>query len=248
MGTSDRRLLTSHRAIREALSDPAGVALLYVSGSGPGATELARLAGEHGVRVHRVSRSELRRLAPDAHDCVLELSPKALAGVSRGLDTTLADAPADALVLVLDHVTDPQNFGAMLRSADLFGVHAVIAPGRRAAPLTAAVVQASAGTARYVSVITVPNLPSAIGTLQEHEFWVYAAEMGGHPAHEARLTGKVAVVMGSEGRGVSRLVAERADARIRIPIAGHADSLNVSVACGILLYEIRRQQGWLART
>lgn len=248
MAASERRILTSHRAIRESLARPDAGSVLYVSGSGPGATALTRLAGERGIATRRVSRSELRRIAPDAHDCALELSSEALAGAGRGLETVLGDAGPSALVLILDHVTDPHNLGAILRSADLFAANAVIVPGRRAAPLTAAAVQASAGTARHVPMVTVPNLAATVATLQEHDFWVYAAEMGGQRIQDSNLTGRVALIMGSEGKGVSRLLTERADARVRIPINGHADSLNVSVACGILLYEVRRQQGWLDRS
>lgn len=238
--------LTSHRAIREALDAGQGGAVLWIATDSARLAELTDRAMKGHVEVRRVSRKEVRARAPDAHDAALELARAPRRPVSS-LEEAFERADRDhGLLLVLDHITDPHNYGAVLRSADQFGVDAVVVPGRRAAPLSAVAVQSSAGTAHHVSIITVTNLAKAVASMQEAGFWVYAAEMSGEPAHRVRLTGRTALVMGSEGKGVSRLVAERADGLIRIPTGGHADSLNVSVASGILLYEIRRQQGWLA--
>jgi 23S rRNA (guanosine2251-2'-O)-methyltransferase len=246
MAANRSRYVASHRAIREELAAGNGVQLLVAGDSGA-AREIARLAGEAGVSIRRVGRAKLRDAAPGARDCALELPPGG-EPAAKSLEQLLSAADAETgLVVLLDHITDPHNYGAILRSADQFGVDAVIVPGRRAAPLSAVAVQSSAGTAEYVTVVTVPNLAAAVATIKEHGFWVYAAELGGGAAHRQRLSGKTAIVLGSEGKGVSRLVAERADAQVRIPMAGHADSLNVSVACGVLLYEVRRQQGWLDR-
>lgn len=241
--------LTSHRAIREALGSGSGD-LLLVSGNTGSVTGLIRLAEEAGVRVERVSRRRLLAHEPQARDCALRLGQASASAGGSQAPTTIeallsATTGKTALVLLLDHITDPHNYGAILRSADQFAVDAVIVPGRRSAPLSAVAMQASAGTAAHVAVITVANLAGAIAELQQGGFWVYAAEMGGEAVHRASLEGRTALVLGSEGGGVSRLVAERADAHVRIPMKGHADSLNVSVACGVLLYEVRRQQGWL---
>lgn len=219
---------------------------LYVTGGGGVSAELARAAREAGVDVRRVSRSQLRSLAADARDCALEP-----ASGTEGRSASLAEVLERSderfgLILVVDHVTDPHNYGAILRSADQFAVDAVVVPGRRSAPLSSVAIQSSAGTAPHVTIVTVTNLAAAVEAMQERGFWVYAAEMSGEPIHQTKLSGRTAVVLGSEGKGVSRLVADRADALVRIPTAGHADSLNVSVACGVALYEIRRQQGWLA--
>lgn len=237
-------LITSHRAIRESLAVHRGEGTLLVAGGAPRAEQLAQLARQAGVTVRRVTRTELRSRAPDAHDCALELPPlRPQTGLT--LDELLGSEAKTLLLVLLDHVTDPHNYGAILRSADQFSADAVIVPGKRSAPLSAVAVQSSAGTAEHVRIITVANLAATIERLQGHGVWVYVAAMDGSPAHGCDLTGRVAIVLGSEGRGVSRLVGERADGSIRIPTRGHADSLNVSVACGVLLYEIRRQQGWL---
>ena len=243
---SSGETLSSHRAIEESLPAAGPGSTLLVAGDTTRLARLIRIAESHHVPVRRVPRKQLRALAPDAHDCALQLARSDREQRNVRLEDVLADpARSPLLVLVLDHVTDPHNYGAILRSADQFGVDAVVVPGRRAAPLSAAAVQASAGTAAHVPVVTVPNVAAAVESLKRAEVWVYAAEMAGDPIHTASLTGRVAIVMGSEGKGISRLIGERADAHLRIPMQGHADSLNVSVACGVMLYEVRRQQGWL---
>jgi len=220
---------------------------LIVGSETPTARELSELARANGIALRRVSKRELSSFHPDARDVAVEVGePRAIhapATVAEAIARLAHEAPA--LVLVLDHVTDPHNLGAILRTADQFGADFVIVPGKRAAPLSAAAIEASAGTAQFVSRITVANLSAAIDELKRAEFWVYAAEMTGTPAHRCNLTGRVALVVGNEGKGVSRLVAERSDERVSIPRQGRADSLNVSVATGVLAYEVRRQQGWL---
>ncbi len=244
MATRSSDLLTSHRAIREALFKAGQGSTLLVSGDSPRLEQLLETARANGVAVRRLARNELRAIAPDAHDCALEFVGKRREHLS--LEDVLDGPETDSLlVLVLDHVTDPHNYGAILRSADQFGVDAVVVAGRRSAPLSAVAIQASAGTAPHVPIVTVANLASAIESMKQRNVWVYAADMDGEQAHRSNLSGRVAVVMGSEGKGVSRLIADRSDGHLRIPMGGHADSLNVSVACGVLLYEIRRQQGWL---
>jgi 23S rRNA (guanosine2251-2'-O)-methyltransferase len=164
-----------------------------------------------------------------------------------GLDEILA-AP-DPLVLVLDGVTDPRNLGAILRAADGAGASGVVIPKDRAAGVTAAAVKASAGASEHVRVARETNLRRAIDRMKKSGLWVYAAEgeaerEGGTPYYALDLTGPVALVLGSEGRGIRRLVREGCDGVGSIPMLGTVESLNVSVAAAILLYEARRQRGW----
>lgn len=146
------------------------------------------------------------------------------------------------VVLILDGITDPQNFGAILRSADMFSVDLVITPVRRSVQLNPTVVKVSSGAAQYVRVATVTNLVRAIQQLQEIGFWVYGADMGGDSLLSTTFNPKSAIVMGSEGDGIGRLVRESCDHMVSIPTKGHIDSLNVSVATGILLFETFRQR------
>jgi 23S rRNA (guanosine2251-2'-O)-methyltransferase len=152
-------------------------------------------------------------------------------------------ATPDPLVVVLDGVTDPHNLGAVLRVAEGAGASGVVIPKDRAAGVTAAAVKASAGASEHVPIARVINLRRAIDRMKEAGLWVYAAEVGGTPYTELDLTGPVGLVLGSEGRGMRRLVREGCDGAVSIPMLGAVGSLNVSVAAAVLLYEARRQRG-----
>jgi 23S rRNA (guanosine2251-2'-O)-methyltransferase len=144
----------------------------------------------------------------------------------------------------LDGVTDPRNLGAVLRAADGAGTSGVLIPKDRAVGVTPAAVKASAGASEHACVARVTNLRRAIDRMKEAGLWVYAAEAGGTPHTEIGLAGPVALVLGSEGRGVRRLIREGCDGTISIPMLGAVGSLNVSVAAAVLRYEARRQRGW----
>lgn len=144
------------------------------------------------------------------------------------------------LVLILDEVEDPHNFGAILRSCDAFGVDGVIIKSRNQVPLNMTVAKVSTGAVDYVKVAQVSNLSAAIKKLKENNFWVYAAEGSGSEDYsKVDYAGAVALVVGSEGRGISKLVLDNSDFVIKIPMTGHVNSLNVSVSVGILLSRIR---------
>jgi 23S rRNA (guanosine2251-2'-O)-methyltransferase len=144
-------------------------------------------------------------------------------------------------VLILDGITDPQNFGAILRVADGFAVDLVVIPEHESVGLTPAAIKASAGASEWVAVAEVTNLARAIETLKEKGFWVYAAAAVGGCADAIDFTGKVALVLGSEGKGVRRNVLEHSDRTVSIPMYGHVDSFNVATATAILCYEVARQ-------
>jgi 23S rRNA (guanosine2251-2'-O)-methyltransferase len=152
-------------------------------------------------------------------------------------------AASDPLVVVLDGVTDPHNLGAVLRVAEGAGASGVVIPKDRAVGVTAAAVKASAGASEHVPVARVTNIRRAIDRMKEAGLWVYAAEAGGTPYTELDLTGPVGLVLGSEGKGVRRLVREGCDGSVSIPMRGAVESLNVSVAAAVLLYEAGRQRG-----
>ena len=237
--------LTAYRSIDETLkAPPVGCALLVVQES-TRVAQIVRAARSHGIAVERVHKAELRRLAGEsARDCALRV-PRGHSGSAAILADIIAPAGVtSALIVILDHVTDPHNFGAILRSADQFHVDGVVIPDRRSADITPVVLQASAGSATKVPLVRVKNLVSAIETLKSASYWVYGADMTGVRADATDLAGRIALVMGAEGPGLSRLIRDRSDALVRVPAKGHADSFNVSVATGILLYEIRRQQNW----
>lgn len=240
------RRMTGFHAVEELLRSAKGGQIsgrILVSGTGgPRTKSIVELADKLGIPVERRPRDELDRLAPDNRGLVFEPSDDAAEdGNEIDLEGFLATLAEEALVLVLDHIEDPQNLGAILRSADVFAADLVLLPRRRAAPLSSAVARASAGALAHVPLATVPNLGAALRRLAAAGFWTYAADMGGEDLAAAELPARCAVVLGNEGSGVSRLLREECDAALSIPQAGHVDSLNVSAAAAIMLYEYRRR-------
>ena len=205
-----------------------------------GNEEVAKAAGVRGVEVKRASRQRVEELARGGvgQGVAARVEPYPYSGLGEILSTP------EPLVVVLDGVTDPRNLGAVLRAADAAGASGVVIPKDRAVGVTAAAVKASAGASEHVWVARVTNLRRALDTMKEAGLWVYAAEAGGAPYMELDLAGAVAFVLGSEGRGVRRLVREGCDGTVSIPMLGAVESLNVSVASAVLLYESRRRRGW----
>jgi len=160
------------------------------------------------------------------------------------LEELLSAVPKDQGLLVLcDSIEDPHNLGAIIRSAEAAGAQGVICPRRRSAPVGAVCYKASAGACAHLPLVRVPNLVQAAEQLKQAGFWLYAAEAGGQPATETPMADRsVALVIGSEGQGVSRLMTQTCDGIISLPMLGKVNSLNASVAGGILLYEVVRQR------
>lgn len=145
-------------------------------------------------------------------------------------------------IVLLDEIEDPHNFGAIVRTAECVGAHGVIIKNRNQAMVTATVVSSSAGATEYMRIARVTNLSKTIDELKEYGMWFACADMDGTDMCKTNLKGSLGLVVGNEGSGVSRLVREKCDFIVKIPMKGHIDSLNVSVATGILLYEINRQR------
>jgi 23S rRNA (guanosine2251-2'-O)-methyltransferase len=191
------------------------------------------------LRAPEVPDEELTRLAgsPDHQDVVAEVDPYPYADPERLLDDE------DALVVALDQVQDPQNLGAICRSAEAAGAAGVVVPERRSAAVTAAVCKASAGAVEHLPVARVTNLADWLLRAKERGAWVYgAAEEGETPYSDADLRGRVVLVLGSEGRGLRPRVATSCDALLSIPMRGRIGSLNVSAAAAVLLFEAVRQR------
>lgn len=145
-------------------------------------------------------------------------------------------------LVVCDGLEDPHNLGAIVRTAEASGAHGVIVPKRRSVGLTAAVYKASAGAVEYLPVARVTNIADTLRELKKRNIWVYGLDMDGAPWNRTDLRGAVALVVGSEGKGISRLAREQCDGIVSLPMYGQIESLNASVACGILLYEVARQR------
>lgn len=171
---------------------------------------------------------------------IVEVEPYNYCSVDEIIDSSREKQ--QPLILILDEIEDPQNFGAILRSADAFGVDGVIIKSRNQVPLNWTVAKVSTGAIEYVKVAQVSNLTNVITQLKDEGFWIYAADGNSEKTYEkVDYSGKVALIVGSEGRGISQLVMKNSDFIIKIPMYGHVNSLNVSVSTGILLSRIRNK-------
>lgn len=228
--------------IEEALKKRQFSGELLISKKNKRIEQIKTLAKKASVPVQELSEAELDRRCPGNKGFALWGKSKAKS-TEVDLDSFLRTFDKDnALIVILDGITDVHNYAAILRSADQFYADLVIIPSRRSASDNAVVSKVSSGANSWVPVATVSNLTRAMKQLNEKGFWVYGAHMEGESCDKLKLKGRTAIVMGSEGTGMSRIVREHCDAFISIPTEGHVDSLNVSVAAGVLMYEIRRQQ------
>jgi 23S rRNA (guanosine2251-2'-O)-methyltransferase len=206
--------------------------------------ELRERAQTAGVQVQSVAGEALAKLVGDvAHQGAVAAVRPLKAWDERDLLESLNQTAADPFLLILDGVTDPHNLGACLRTADAAGVHAVVIPKDRSASVDAVVRKVAAGAAEFVPVASVTNLARTIDLLKERGIWVVGTD-GEAPQtlYAADLKRPLALVLGAEGAGMRRLTRERCDFLVRIPMAGQIESLNVSVAAGVALFEARRQR------
>jgi 23S rRNA (guanosine2251-2'-O)-methyltransferase len=228
-------LIHGRNAVLEAARAGRVVKVYQASGLGhdPRLEELGRLA-----RIEVVPPDRLDVMAPGVHQGVAaELQPRR----DWPLKDLLATNPN--LLVALDSIMDPQNLGAILRSAEVAGAEGAIIPEHRSAPLSPAAVKASSGASELLRISHVSGLPSAVADVKRSGIWCVALDPRGEmPAWEFDFTQRVCLVVGSEGEGVHRLVRERCDARVRLPVKGHIASLNASAAAAALLYEVTRQR------
>jgi 23S rRNA (guanosine2251-2'-O)-methyltransferase len=243
-----REILYGRQPVREALR--AGHRHLYRlslagAGRGPVVDEITALARQAGVSIQRTDRRGLDALCAEANHqgVALEVSGYPYAALPDLLAVARERTEAPFLLL-LDHLQDPQNLGSLLRTAEAAGAHGAVIPRRRAASVTPAVVRASAGASEHLAVAQVTNLARTLAELKEAGLWIAGLE--GSPEaerlHEADLTGPLGLVVGSEGQGMARLIRERCDFLLSLPMRGQIESLNAAVAGAIALYEVRRQR------
>ncbi len=241
---SQRQLIHGFHAIVSRLRHhPESIQVIYLDETRKDrrAKDLLKSAEDKGVRVVMADGARVEEMARGKSQGVVALAdPIQLA---KDLDSVLEDLTEPALLLVLDGVTDPHNLGACLRSADAFGVHAVIAPKDRAAGLSAVAIKAASGAADSVPYLTVTNLARTLRELKERDILIVGTDDEAPGAvTDADFSGPAALVLGAEGSGMRRLTREHCDLLVRIPMFGQVESLNVSVSAGVCLYEARRQR------
>ena len=238
-------LVYGKNPVTELLKSGSGVdTVLIAEGMAPAvAAYYTAMAKEAGATVKRVHPNKLRLMTgTESHQGVAAFASEIEYATVEDL-LAAAKAKGEAPFLVLsDGIEDPHNLGAIIRTANLAGAHGVIIPKRRAVGLTAVVAKTSAGALNYTPVAKVTNLAATIEELKEKGLWFVCADMGGESMYRLNLKGPIGLVIGNEGEGVSRLVREKCDMIASIPMKGDIDSLNASVATGVLAYEIVRQR------
>ena len=236
-------LIIGRNPVREALRSGQPIDTVLLCGDGGSLREIRELAVQSGAVVKHVSEQKLNQIAEGGvHQgvaafgaCASYVSLEDLLEVSRQKNTK-------PFLILCDGIEDPHNLGAIIRTAETAGADGIVIPKRRSAALTPTVFKTSAGAASWLPVARVPNLPSAIDTLKKHNIWIYGTDMNGSLYTDTSFDGAVALVIGSEGDGISRLVKEKCDFLVKLPMLGKITSLNASVAAGIFMYEVLRQR------
>lgn len=241
----NENMIEGRNAVLEAFRSGKPVDKLFVLDGcqdGPVRT-IVREAKKHDTLVQFVDKERLTQLSQTGrHQGVIAYTAAYEYAQVEDMLALAKERGEDPFLILLDDIEDPHNLGAIIRTANLAGAHGVIIPKRRAVGLTATVAKTSAGAINYTPVAKVTNLTKTMKELKEKGLWFVCADMGGESMYKLNLTGPIGLVIGNEGEGVSRLVKETCDFVASIPMKGDTDSLNASVATGVLAYEIVRQR------
>lgn len=237
-------MIIGRNPVMEALKSGRDMEKLMIQkGAGGSMGKIMALAKSRGIIVRTVDKTTLDKTAGGgAHQGVIAF---ASAHEYATIDDILARAEErgeDPFVVILDELEDPHNLGAIMRTAECAGVHGIIISKRRASGITETVAKTSAGAVEYMPCARVANIGQAVDTLKKKGVWVYACDMGGTTYYDQNMEGAVALVIGNEGSGISRLVREKCDYCLSIPMVGKISSLNASNAAAILMYEVRKQR------
>ena len=240
----DGTLIEGRNAVWEALHSERQLDKLLVAQGAQGVGHIISAARAAGVPVQECDRRKLDKMSvTGSHQGVIALAAVREYVTVESILQTAADRGEAPLLVICDEISDPHNLGAILRTAECAGAHGVIIPKRRSAGLTAIVAKTSAGAVSYMPVARVANIPSLLKDLKKQGVWVFGTAADGNTTlYNADLKGPAAIVIGSEGDGMTRLVAENCDFLVSIPMKGQISSLNASAAAAILLYEAVRQR------
>ena len=244
----NRDIIAGRNPVTEALRSDRPIECLYVAkGELSGSVKvIAALAKEKKIPIKETDRKKLDYMTGGAaHQGVAAAASIKEYSSVDDIFKLAADRGEKPFIIVLDEIEDPHNLGAIIRTAECAGAHGIIIPKRRSASLNSTVGKSSAGAYEYVPVARVTNIVSAIEELKGRGCWVYGADMDGQTYCSCDLRGASALVIGSEGRGLGRLVREKCDAILSLPMKGRINSLNASVAAGVLMYEFSRQRSGL---
>ena len=238
-----QNMICGRNPVIEALKSGANLDTVYIDGNGGSLSVIRRLAKENGVVVKDADDKKLSRLSGGAsHQGVVAVGACGEYVTVEDILAVSQKKGTKPFIIICDEIEDPHNLGAIIRTAETSGADGVIIPKRRSASLNATVFKTSAGAASYVPVARVSNLASCIDTLKDNGVWIYGTDASGTDYSETDFTGGVALVIGSEGFGMSKLIQKKCDFMIKLPMLGKINSLNASVAAGIFMYEVLRQR------
>ena len=242
IGTDGLEVVAGRNPVVEVLSGERDVERVFIAdGSEGSVSKIVALAREQGVIVDFVPKEKIDAMAPGVkHQGVVAKVSEYKYSEMEDVFARAEASGEDPFIIILDEISDPHNLGAIIRTAECAGAHGVVIPKRRAASLTQTVALSAAGAIENMPVVQVTNLARTIEKLQSKVVWVGAADMDGESYYEANLTGPIAIVIGNEGKGVGRLVKEKCDFVLSIPMYGKINSLNASNAAAVLMYGIRR--------
>lgn len=237
-------LIAGRNPVIEALKAGKSLNTIFVSSEGGGSLGLiCKMAKEKGIVVKQVSEAKLNAMSGGAsHQGVIASGAYAEYVTVEDILAVSEKKGTTPFIIICDEIEDPHNLGAIIRTAEAAGADGIIVPKRRSAALTETVYKTSAGAASWLPVARVPNIPAAIDTLKENGVWIYGTDAAGKDYTKSDMTGSVGLVIGSEGFGMGRLVKEKCDFLLKLPMYGKITSLNASVAAGIFMYETVRQR------
>jgi len=240
---ADENVIFGRNAVKELLASGRDIEKLFISsGDKEGSINmLLGTASERGIPIFECDKAKLDRLsAGGRHQGIVAIAAEQDYATVEEILAVAEERGEKPFVIVCDGIEDPHNLGAIIRSAECCGAHGVIIPKRRAVGLTQTVAKSSAGALMHIKIAKVTNLASCIDELKEKGLWIYAADMDGEAYHRTDLKGATALVLGSEGFGISRLVKEKCDFTVSIPLYGKVNSMNVSCAAAVILTEVAR--------
>lgn len=242
-------LIVGRNAVSEALRGQRSINKIMVQEGAHGGSlgEILSLARNKNVTVETVKAEKLDKLAGGVrHQGVAALAAPIAFQTLDDVFARAASKGEEPFILLLDELQDPQNVGALIRSADAAGVHGVLLPRRRSCPLNAVVAKISAGAVEYVPIVQIGNIAQTMEELKQRGCWVVGADMDGVDYYAANMTGAIVLVIGAEGKGIGRLVKQKCDDIVSIPMNGGVNSLNASAAGAVLMYEVVRQRNQFA--
>lgn len=239
----DDNIICGRNPVIEALKAKAPIDTVYISGDGGSLGKIRSLAKDAGAVVKNADSKKLDQLTGGkAHQGVAAVGACAEYATVEDILAVSAKKGTQPFIIICDEIEDPHNLGAIIRTAETAGADGIIIPKRRSASLNATVFKTSAGAASWVPVARVSNLAAAIDTLKENGVWIYGTDASGENYSGVDLCGSIGLVIGSEGFGMGRLIKEKCDFLLKLPMYGKITSLNASVAAGIFMYEAVRQR------